>query len=163
MISAFQFSQSNMSSYCTPRLTMRLPSCGTARRAPLHPLAKVLRPCQARSVQQHIHWATYRATLSARLLYRALRAALRLAFHAMNSRRSMGLPRAEGHAGHAEEYHNSERIIPQATQWGSRSCPLWVDSVVEVGLMVASATFENTQLFCTSKQHCSLMSFNEQP
>jgi hypothetical protein len=48
------------------------------------------------------------------------------AFHAMNSRRSMGLPRAEGHAGHGEEYHNSERIIPKATQWGSRSCPLWV-------------------------------------
>jgi hypothetical protein len=31
---------------------MRLPSCGTARRQPLHPLAKVLRPCHARSVQR---------------------------------------------------------------------------------------------------------------
>src|SRR5689334_4537539 len=28
------------------------------RRAPLHPLAKVLRPCHARSVQHHIHWVT---------------------------------------------------------------------------------------------------------
>lgn len=55
------------------------PSCGTARRALLHPVAKALPPCHARSVQQHIHWVTYRATLSARLLYRALRAAPQLA------------------------------------------------------------------------------------
>ena|SRR6516162_8563721 len=41
------------------------PSCGTAQRAQLHPLAKVLPPCHAKSVQQHIHWATYRATPSA--------------------------------------------------------------------------------------------------
>jgi hypothetical protein len=31
-----------------PRLTMRSPSCGTARRALLHPLTKVLRPCHAK-------------------------------------------------------------------------------------------------------------------
>src|SRR5262245_61785060 len=31
-----------------------------------------------------------------------------------------GLPRAEGHAGHAEEYHNSRpRIILQVTRWSS--------------------------------------------
>ena len=31
------------------------PSCGTAQCAQLHLLAKVLRLCRARSVQQHIH------------------------------------------------------------------------------------------------------------